>query len=203
MISSDGMRRIEAAVAEAETATSAELVAVVAQRAGEYRSTGLTIAILGSFLAGFGVWLLSPWSGAGEVLFVEFAAFLVLFAGLELTPLGDRLTPDFLKTEAARRLARSVFLEHGLAATPERNAVMFFVSGAERYVEVIADEGAAARISAAEWNGIIDSFSESVRAGRMEEGYLGAIASLRGLLAKNFPPEQSSPNRISNRVIEL
>jgi putative membrane protein len=194
---------IEATIAAAEKSSRAELVAVVAKRAGEYRATGLSLATLGSFIAGFAVWLVVPWSGTAEVLMAEFAVFLVLLGFLELTPLGDRLTPEATKADAARRLARATFLEQGLAGTAERSAVLFFVSLAERHVEIIADKGIDGKVSAAQWQVIVDKFSAHVRAGQVEEGYLAAIAALGQVLATHFPSNGPRRNELGNRLIDL
>lgn len=203
MIDNQARQRIEAAIAAAEKSSRAELVAVIARRAGEYRATGIALATLGAFLAGFIVWWLVPWSGTSEVLLAEFAVFLLLVAALELTPLGDRLTPGHIKTAAAQRLARATFLEQGLATTSERNAVLFFVSATERHVEIIADRGIDGKVTPAQWQEIVDAFAARVRAGQAEEGYLGAIAALGRVLATHFPSTGDRPNELANRLIEL
>ena len=200
MISEQARQRIEAAIASVEQQSRAELVAVIARRAGEYRVTGLALATIGAFLAGFLAWLLLPWSSTGDVLLAEFAVFLVLLALLELTPLGDRLTPAYLKTEAAQSLARTVFLNEGLTDTEERNAVLFFVSLA---VEIIADRAIHGRVTPDEWQAIVDAFSRAVRAGNVEVGYQGAITSLGAILATHFPSDGKPRNELGNRLIQL
>ena len=203
MISEQARQRIEAAIASVEQQSRAELVAVIARRAGEYRVTGLALATIGAFLAGFLAWLLLPWSSTGDVLLAEFAVFLVLLALLELTPLGDRLTPAYLKTEAAQSLARTVFLNEGLTDTEERNAVLFFVSLAEHQVEIIADRAIQGRVTPDEWQAIVDAFSRAVRAGNVEVGYQGAITSLGAILATHFPSDGKPRNELGNRLIQL
>lgn len=203
MIENQSRQGIEAAIAAAEKSSRAELVAVIADRAGEYRATGLSLATLGAFIAGFVVWLIVPWSGTGEVLLAEFSVFLTLLALLELTPMGDRLTPRGIKAAAARRLARATFLELGLANTEERNAILFFVSGAERHVEIIADQGIDAKVPSAQWQSIVDTFAGKIRAGEVEDGYTGAIAALGQLLAMHYPSDGARQNLLGNRLIEL
>lgn len=202
-ISEESRRRIEAAIAAVEAMSRAELVAVIAERAGEYRVTGLGLATLGAFIAGFAVWLSVPWSGTGEVLLAEFSVFLALLALLELTPLGDRLTPRGIKAEAARRLAQATFLEQGLASTAEDNAVLFFVSHAERHVEIIADRAIHAKVGATQWQAIIDDFAARIRAGQVEAGYVGAIEALGKVLARYYPSNGGRSNELGNRLIQL
>ncbi|WP_374652819.1 TPM domain-containing protein [Dongia sp.] len=196
-------QRIEDAIAAAEATSRAELVAVIAKRAGDYRATGLALSTIGSFVAGVAVWLLLPWSSTSEVLLSEFGIFLTLLALLELTSLGDALTPRHFKTEAARRLARATFLEQGLAGTTERNAVLFFVSLAEHHVEIIADCGVDGKVPAGQWQNIVDTFTAKVKAGEVEAGYLGAIAALKDILTAHFPSGGTSHNELGNRLVEL
>jgi putative membrane protein len=204
MVITDDMRdRIETAITLAEKSSRAELVAVIAKRAGEYRATGLAISVAAAFVVGIITWLSLPWSSTSEVLLAEFGTFLSVLALLELTPLGDILTPDHFKVEAARRLARATFLEQGLAGTEERNAVLFFVSLAEHHVEIIADRGIDGKVSPGKWQAIVDEFAAKVKHGRVEEGYLGAIAELGEVLATHFPAIGVGRNEIGNRLIEL
>ncbi|MDY0874188.1 TPM domain-containing protein [Dongia rigui] len=203
VIDKDAQNRIETAIAAAELRSRAELVAVIAGRASDYRATGIALSTIGAFLAGIVVWAWVPWSDTSRVLLTEFATFIVLLAVLELTPLGDRLTPGHVLHTAAQRLARAIFLEQGLARTLERNAVMFFVSVAERHVEIIADEAIDAKVDQAQWQGIIDAFTDKVRTGALEAGYIEAIAALSKVLATHFPANGERVNAVSNRLIRL
>jgi putative membrane protein len=202
-LNADAIARIEAVIGSVEKSSRAELVAVIATRASEYRVTGLSLATLGAFAAGILVWAFLPWSGAAEILLAEFAFFLGLLALLELTPLGDRLTPRRVKAEAARRLARATFLEQGLAATPERNAVIFFVSLAEHHVEIIADGDLHQRVGEASWREIVDTFTAAVRRGDLEAGFVASIEALGELLAQHYPVATERPNALANRLIVL
>ena len=203
MINNESQQRIEAAIAAAELRSRAELVAVIAGRASEYRATGIALSTIGAFLAGIIAWAFVPWTGAADVLLTQFVSFLALLLLLELTPLGDRLTPSHILRAAAQRLAHAVFLEQGLAQTPERNAVMFFVSTAERHVEIVADAAIDEKVDQVQWQQIVDNFTIKVRSGEVEAGYLAAIESLSALLAAHFPASGQRPNAVSNRLLRL
>lgn len=202
-LKTDAVARIEAAIGAAETSSRAEMVGVIALRASEYRATGLALAIMGAFAAGILIWVFLPWAGAADVLLGEFIAFLALLGLMELTPLGDRLTPRQIKTDAARRLARAVFLERGLASTPERNGVLFFVSLAEHHVEIIADQGIDQQVASAEWQAVIDGFTQQVRRGEIEGGFVTAIEALAVILARHYPASGERADELSNRLIVL
>lgn len=203
MIDSDARGRIEAAIRTAEAGTRAEFVAVIAHRADDYAETGYLAGLAAGALAGIAAWRLVPWVGGGEILTAFFAAFLIVFAAMRFTSLGVRLTPRSRRERAARRLARLAFLERGLAATDEHCGVLFFVAAAERYVEIIADRGIDRKVEAAAWQRIVDGFTAAVREGRVEAGFLGAVAGLAGILAQHYPPDGSNPNEIADRLIEI
>lgn len=195
--------RIEAAIAVTEPLSRAELVAVIAGRAGDYRATGLTLATLGAFAISFVIWALEIWVTSGEIVAIQLGAFALLFALLELTSLGDRLTPVRLKSQAAQRLARAVFVNEGLASTPERSAILFFVSLAEHHVEILADRGINGRVGQGDWQRIVDTFAARVRCGKTETALVEAITDLGKLLATHYPPDAAHPNTLPNRLILL
>lgn len=200
----DGMRlRIAAAIERAEQGTRAELVAAIARRADDYRSNALAAAVAAALIAAFAVWALLPWPGPLELLAAELAAFLGVYALIAFTPLGLRAVPVAHKRRMASRLARLVFLERGLASTEEACGVLFFVSAAEHYVEIIADRGIDRAVEPGAWEKIVAAFTTSVRKGEVEQGFLGAIETLGALLAKHYPADGANPNRIPDRLVEI
>jgi putative membrane protein len=200
----DGMRqRIATAIVKAEQGTRAEFVAAIARRADDYRSNALSAGLVAAVIAGVAVWVLAPWPGPGETMIAELVAFVVIYALAAWTRLGARLASKRHRRHAASRLARIVFLERGLASTEERCGVLFFVSQAERHVEIIADRGIDRAVEPGAWQKIVDAFTASVKQGRIEQGFTGAIDALGALLARHYPPEGDNPNRIPDRLIEL
>jgi putative membrane protein len=200
----DGARdRIAAAIKRAEKGTRAELVAAIARRADGYRSNALLAALAAALIAGLAVWALLPWPGPVEMLAAELAAFVLVYALAAFTPLGLFIVPAARKRRMASRLARLVFLERGLASTEEHCGVLFFVSRAEHYVEIIADRGIDQAVEPGAWQKIVDAFAASVKKGQVEQGYLAAIESLGALLARHYPADGENPNRIPNRLVEI
>jgi putative membrane protein len=200
----DGKRdRIAAAIKRAEQGTRAELVAAIAGRADSYRSNALLAALAAALIAGLAVWALLPWPGPVEMLAAELAAFILVYALAAFTPLGLFVVPAARKRRMASRLARLVFLERGLASTEERCGVLFFVSAAEHHVEIIADRGIDQAVEPGACQRIVDDFTASVKQGRIEQGFVGAIEALGALLARHYPPQGENPNRIPDRLIDL
>jgi putative membrane protein len=200
----DGMRRrIAAAIEKAEQGTRAEFVAAIARRADDYRSNSLLAALAGGLLAGVLAWIFLPWPGPGETIAAELAGFLMVFTLAAFTPLGMLVVSPRRKRRRASRLAKLVFLQRGLASTAEHCGVLFFVSRAEHYVEIVPDIGIDRAVEPGAWQRIVDTFTASVQKGEMEQGFLGAIEALGALLAKHYPPAGENPNRIPNRLVEI
>lgn len=200
----DGTRaRIAAAIAKAEQDTRAEFVAAIARRADEYRSNALLAGFAAALVAGVAVWAWAPWPGPGETLIAEVAAFIVVYALAAWTRLGMILVSKRRRRAAASRLARLLFLDRGLASTKEGCGVLFFVSQAERHVEIVADRGIDQAVEPGAWQKIVDGFTASVKQDRIEQGFVGAIEALGALLARHYPPQGENPNRIPDRLIEL
>jgi putative membrane protein len=200
----DGMRqRIAAAITKAEQGTRAEFVAAIARRADEYRSYTLLAALAVALIAGLTTWALLPWPGPGETLAAELIAFVAVYGLAVFTPLGLVVVPAARKRRMASRLARLMFLQRGLASTEERCGVLFFVSRAEHYVEIIADRGIDQAVEAGTWQQIVDTFTAAVKRGEVEQGFLGAIETLGALLARHYPAQGENPNRIPDRLVEI
>jgi putative membrane protein len=203
MIDGDMRQRIAAAITKAEQGTRAEFVAAVARRADEYRSYTLLAAIAAALIAGLVAWAFLPWPGPAEILGAELAAFVVVYGLAVCTPLGPAVVPATHKRRVASRLAKLVFLQRGLASTEEHCGVLFFVSRAEHYVEIIADRGIDQAVDPGTWQQIVDAFTASVKRGEVEQGFLGAIEALGAHLARHYPAEGVNTNRIPDRLIEL
>jgi putative membrane protein len=195
--------RIVAALEEAERRTSAELVIVVAERSGQYAVFALLWAALGALLAGGAAALLSPDMTAEPLFAVEAATLVVLGAILHLAPLRHRLAPASVQRRFAETMARQQFAERVHRKTAARNGVLFFAALAERHVEILVDEGVAARIEAEQWRTIVNDFVAAIRMGTTEEGFLVAIGSAAALLEPHFPCEPGDRNEIADEIVEL
>jgi putative membrane protein len=202
MLNKDQSLRIEQAVQAAETATSAEIAVCVRRASGDDR---FLAAIIGAvvFIAidtiGPAIWWnydRLAWLGMALI-----AAILVFWL-CDRFDFGLRCLPAKLLVKDARRTARATFLDSGLDNTPERNAVLLFVSRAEHYVEILPDRAAAAAIDSAHWNAIVDGFRQAARKGDLGEAVAGAVAAIGQICAVHFPASGANPDRVSNQPIQ-
>jgi putative membrane protein len=200
----DGDRHaVEAAIRAAEQATSAEFVAAIARRVERYHGVSLTAGLVGALAAGLALAVVDPWMALLSALGLQCAAFAIVYASFELTPLSVRLTPSGARAAKVRRFAHLLFLDRGLANLPSRNGVLLFVALAERRVEIVADHGVDALVGSAEWQRIADAFASTARSGKIAAALEAAIRDLGAVLAKHFPAQAGQTSRVPDRLIEL
>ena len=83
----------------------------------------------------------------------------------------------------------------GLDRAADRDGVLIYVSLAERYARVIADEGACGVVSAAQWQGVVDALVADLGSGETARAMSNAAARCADLLAPEFPaiPDVATP----------
>ena len=95
----------------------------------------------------------------------------------------------------AHRAALEQFVLRRVAHTANRTGVLIFVSLAERYARIIADEGIAAKVHNAEWQAAIDALTGHMRDGRIAAGFIAAIERCGAVLA-----DARAAGRIAGRI---
>ena len=78
------------------------------------------------------------------------------------------------------------FAIRGIARKKDRSGILIFVSLAEHYARIIADEGIAARVPQSEWQGAVDALVAHCATAASPTASLPP-STLRGRLAKPFP----------------
>lgn len=202
--SADDRIRITAAIHAAEKNTSGEFVAVVARASDHYVLLPLLwSAILALLFPGAcllaGVSL--RWVHLYQIQLLIFIALAVLL--LSIPGLHLMLIPRRVKHAHASRLATAQFYSQGVQLTSHHSGVLFFVSLAERYVEIVADKGIHEKLGEAHWQGIIDLFVAQVRRGRVVDGFVDAIGACGAAMAEHYPPDPADISELSDGLIEL
>ena len=113
--------------------------------------------------------------------------------------------PELWGGATARERALQTFSDLHLWNTELRNGVLIYVLMAERDVEIIADRGAAARISQEDWEGVCRVMEKSFRERRFAEGALAGIEAVGRLLERHFPAQETGKERdeIPNQPVLL
>ena len=202
--SAEDRTRITAAIHAAERNTSGEFVAVVARSSDHYVFVPLLWAAIAALLLP-GVLLLSSAPLAYVHLYqIQLLVFMVLALLFLFVPgLHLRLVPRHIKHARASRLAKAQFYLQGVHATRDRSGVLFFVSLAERYVEIVADQGIHERLGEAHWQGIVGTFVERVKSGRVVEGFVAAIGACGAAMAQHYPPDPADTDQLSDGLVEI
>ncbi len=197
-------QKITAAIQAAEKRTSGEFVAVVARRSDPYFSVALLWAA-GLALLLPAVLLLLP----VEIRFLhiyqlQLTSFIVVLLCIGLVPgLHLALVSKAVRHARASRLAHAQFYEQGVQLTRGHSGVLFFVSVAERYVEIVADKGIHEKVGDEAWQRIVAGFVDQVRGGAVTEGFVAAIGAIGEAMAEHYPAQPDDTDELSDGLIEI
>jgi putative membrane protein len=200
----DDRQRITAAIQAAEQKTSGEFVAVVARASDHYLSIPLLWAAMAALLIP-GVLLLLPAHFRYVHIYELQLVVFILLAGLfEFMPrLHLTLVPASIKRARAARMARAQFYQQGVHLTREHSGVLFFVSLAERHVEIVADKGIHEKLGEQHWREIVDTFVSHMHSGSPTDAFVAAITACGEAMAAHYPAEPNKPNELSDGLIEI
>lgn len=199
-LSNEEQARIEAAVAAAETRTSAEFALVVARMADDYEAWPALWAALLALLSGGILGLAMPSLDAIHVFGAQVAMLVAAGAVLHMPQLRPLLVPASLRREEAAKLARLQFSALVQRRTADRIGVLLFVSLAEHHVEILVDRAIGERIPERAWVGVVDALVEKIKSGQLADGLAETIARCAGLLEKDFPLGPGDRDELPNRV---
>jgi len=189
---------ISAAIHAAEAGSSGQIVCVLARSSSDY----VHVPILGaSVLALIAPWPLIDFTSLSvqRIFLLQIAVFIVAALIFSWMPLRLMLVPRAVRRARAHRAALEQFVVRRVAHTKNRAGVLIFVSLAERYARIIADDGIAAKVQGAEWQAAIDALTAHMRDGRIAQGFIAAIERCGAVLAAHAPPDGSAqqlPDRL-------
>ena len=194
--------RIEAAVREAESRTSGEIVPMVVDESYDYPRAEIvgagffalgTAALVGAWLGGSSQW----------VFLLIFLAFYFPFKMLirALPEFKRRLVPAAELDSEVEEKAMLAFFEHGLHRTREQTGVLILISLFEHRVHVLADCGINAAVSPKAWDEIVQTVTDGLHAGRGCEALCTAIRRCGDLLAEKFPRRDDDRDELPNLIL--
>jgi len=189
---------VTAAIHEAEKRTSGQIVCVLARASSDYAHIPILWASALALIAPWPMIVLTPWS-VQRIFLIQIVVFLVAALAFSWMPLRLALVPRAVKRSRAHSAALEQFVVRHVAHTRNRTGVLIFVSLAERYARIIADDGIAQKVHAPEWQGAIDVLVSHVRAGRVAAGFVAAIERCGAVLATHAPPDGSA-NELPDRL---
>ncbi len=202
LLSEYEQRQVAEAIARVEQQTDAELVTVLAARADDYAYIPLLWASLIALVVPGVVHYLSGYLTMYTLLLAQWATFIVLCLVFRLPRVTSRLIPRSVRHWRASNLARRQFLEQNLHRTVGSTGVLIFVSEAERYVEILVDDGISKRLDDSQWDGIVKAFTQQVKQGQTLAGFIACIEACGELLKEHVPVTQAR-NELPNRLVVL
>ncbi|MBL4980302.1 TPM domain-containing protein [Pseudomonas fluorescens] len=195
-------RQVAEAIARVEKTTDAELVTVLAARADDYAYIPLLWASLIALVVPGVVHYLSGYLTMYTLLVAQWATFIVLCLVFCLPKVTTRLIPRSVRHWRASNLARRQFLEQNLHHTVGSTGVLIFVSEAERYVEILVDDGISKRLDDSNWDAIVQAFTQQVKQGQTLAGFIACVEACGELLKVHVPVTQTR-NELPNRLVVL
>ena len=193
--------RIATAIHAAEQKTAGDIVCVLMRSSSSYSYAPLLWA---SFVA-----LLSPWLlvfatqlSVVRILAVQVVVFVAVGLVLMWAPLRMALVPRAVKRTRAHRAGMEQFFARGIAQTKNRMGVMIFVSLAEHYAHVVADDGIAARVDHAVWRETVDALTAQIAQGRIADGFVAAIDRC-GVVMAQIAPADGAAHELPDRIYVL
>lgn len=217
-----GRQLVSDAVTEAESATSGEIVTVLADSSDGYTDVALLWAAGAAFtamsvFAAFPETFLDTWDAlfagwghqwtTGELASMVIALGLLKFLGVMLvqqwTPLKFALIPGPVKTMRVHDQAVRQFKVGARGRTTGKTGVLIYLSMREHRAEIVADESIAAKVSAEVWGEAMGDMLAHIRHGRVAEGLAVGIRDVGFVLAEHFPRGAEDDNELPDRLIEV
>ncbi|MBA4032124.1 MAG: hypothetical protein C0478_14705 [Planctomyces sp.] len=220
LLTSEEQAAINHAVQQAEMATEAEIVPVIATISGRYdRGEDLFGLVVGT-MALIVAWILVPrpepvagsWEAGApwwELVALVAALFVGFVGGASLASrypvIGQLFTSRGEKAAEVAAAARRVFQEVEVHHTQSRAGVLLYVSLTERMAAVIADRAALTALGETAVNELCQAFTTRLHSQPLAKALVETIQLTGGRLATHLPatstPQGELPDAV--RVVDL
>ncbi|VVE07591.1 TPM domain-containing protein [Pandoraea anhela] len=107
--------------------------------------------------------------------------------------------------QTCRQRAVQLFHQLGVAHTGERTGILLYINIADHDIELIADKGVNALVSAHRWDAIVEQMSAGFRDERYVQSVLDALNTLRGIARESLPAHAGAApdNALTDRPLML
>jgi putative membrane protein len=195
-------QKISQEIENLEKQSSAELVAVMTKKSSSYKFETIALSLFITTIISVITLVFENNSiKLFEIQTLSFIFFYFIFDKSNKALLS--LLPKSYKYEKTSIYANKQFANLGLQKIKTKQAIMFFVSLDEKYVEIITDSVIKGKIDDSYWQNIVDEFIKDVKNNNISNGYIKAIKQCNEILIKNFPIQENDENELSNEVIQL
>jgi putative membrane protein len=198
-ISKQDSARVAAAIRSTERDTSAEIVCILAASSSHLTALPVLLAAIAALATPWLLMLLTNLP-VQRLLSIQIIVFCVLVGVFGWPAVRTRLLPRKARRSIAHQAAMNQFIKRGLAEPKCGPAILIFVSLAERYARIIANEQVASRVPDKEWRRALDELIGHVRSGRIADGFIAAIGTSGAVLKEHFPAAAGGPERFPDRL---
>jgi putative membrane protein len=191
--------KITSKIKEVEAKSSCELVAMITQKSDEYTFIPIMYAALFSLIYPMFHFTFFTTTDLLTIYNMQLLVFAVILLIVQNPYIKYALIPRSVKHKRASHNAHKQFIIQGLHRTSSHQAVLFFVSMKEKYVEIIVDSGISEKIDNEFLENVVHHFTQKVKKGDFAEGYLDAIEMCSNKLIDTFPstdPHDVLPNEL-------
>jgi len=202
MISQADHARVADAIRAAEAKTSGEIFCIIARQSSDYRLVPLAWAALIALATPAPLIYLTRWPAA-LIYLAQLVVFVAAALALSLPAIRFHLVPRRAKHDRAHAEALRQFFAQGLHHTENRTGVLIFASVAERYAEIVADEGINTKVTGEVWDKAVAALIDDIRQGRAADGFIAAIERCGAVLAEHFPPGALAVDELPNKLVEI
>ncbi|MEZ6049318.1 MAG: hypothetical protein R3C11_27820 [Planctomycetaceae bacterium] len=216
--SSEDQTRINQAVQQAESLTSAEIVPVVSASSGRYDRAE---DVVGLWLAGIFAaisWAIYPlpqnlqgdWDAAHPIwqlvaiLFAGLIGFILgAILGTWCLPLRRLFTPKVQMQEEVYTKARQGFFDHRVHHTSGSSGVLLYVSLYEHLAVVVSDQQVLDKLDQAGLDAICAEFTTRLHSESITNALCETIQHLGERLANELPAQNGAKNELADALVIL
>ena len=200
------LERIKAAVHQAESKISGEIVPVFVEKSGFYSQANYRAAVIAGALVFLLVILFDRYMPALAIydpLLIFLLVVMFSLVGALISNYIDVIKRVFIPQQdldkTTRQRAETAFLQEEVFNTRHRTGIMIFISFFEREVIVIADRGISKVVEQKEWDKMVQGIVQNVRVGKLVDGIEAAILRCGEiLLEKGFLKTADDVNELKD-----
>lgn len=200
-LSQDELNAIEAAIVEAETQSSGEIVVSIAASSNDYSSVPWCVALSSGVLASLVLYFKHGWGmPLAEIFLIQATAFalgffLGSFDGVKRVLISQKWMQSVVDLHALAQFSAA-----GLHETRHRTGILIYISELERVVEVLADRGINEKVPEDYWKVHVDKIITGIKGNQFAPSLLSVLAEVGAKLKKDFPRGENDVNELSNKV---
>lgn len=205
--SAKDLERIKAAVFDAESKISGEIVPVFVEKSGHYSIANFRGGLVLSCLCFLSIVFIDrgyiPIPPVYDPLMIFIIVLLAGVVGALLTHFVPAIKKIVLSQvhldQATRKRAETAFLQEEVFNTRQRTGILIFISFFEHEVIVMADRGISKVVDQKEWDNVVRIMIENIRAGKLVDGIEQAIKRCGEiLLEKGFVKTEDDINELGD-----